>query len=513
MDRESAIDSIISKILDGERNLEKLKREASRDGSMIKNPEILARFPKDRITHEIKKLLLKKPTKTLSGVSPIAVMIRPQDSCSHSCIYCPFTGMAAKSYTGLEPAAMRSREHNFDSFLQTSDRVRQFEGAGHSGEKCEVIVMGGTFLEMSARYKRSFIKGIYDGLNSSRSENLEAAMAANERSSHRAVGLTIETRPDVCIPYIDEMLSYGATRVELGVQHPDDDIYRVINRGHTVQDVIDATRHLKNCGFKVLYHIMPGLPGSDPSEDILAIRLIFEDPSFRPDMLKIYPTLVLEDTPLHRMMQKGEFRPYSAEQAADVISEFYRHIPPYVRVMRIQRDIPAQRIESGVRKSNLRELVEKRLHEKKIVPHEIRYREIGLNKKTDLRGFEIHNREYIASDAKETFLSFEDEDGLIAGFARLRLPKESIRSEINSNTALLRELHVYGKSLPISAKPLNAKEGVQHKGLGESLLHEAEEIARCDGRNRMVIISGVGAREYYAKHGYSRLGPYMARDL
>lgn len=508
MDRERDIDHIISRILAGERNLEKLKREASRNGSMIKNPEILERFPGEKLTDEIKQLLLKKPTKTLSGVTPVAVMIKPQDSCSHSCIYCPFTGLAAKSYTGLEPAAMRSRQHGFDPFLQASERVKQYEGAGHSGEKCEVIVMGGTFLEMDPAYKRSFIKGVYEGLNGKRSDNLEDALKENEQSEHRAIGLTIETRPDVCISHIDEMLSYGATRVELGVQHPDDDIYRIINRGHTVRDVMDATRHLKNCGFKVAYHIMPGLPGSNPEEDMLAIRWIFEDPGFRPDMLKIYPTLVLEGTQLHEMMKKGEFRPYSTEQAADVISDFYCHIPKYVRVMRIQRDIPAQKIESGVTKSNLRELVEKKIREKGIKPAEIRYREIGLNKKTDLEGFEITPMEYPASGAKEVFLSYENEDGLIAAFTRLRLPKESLRPEIDSNSALIRELHVYGKSLPLSS------EGeIQHKGMGASLLKEAETVAKYDGRDRMVIISGVGARKYYEKQGYSRLGPYMAKSI
>ncbi len=508
--REEAIDFIIKAILAGSSNIELVKREAARKyklGSMIKKPEILARFPKDQLTPKIKELLLKKPTKTLSGVTPVAVMIRPQDSCNHACIYCPFTGKAAKSYTGLEPAAMRSIQNNFDPFSQTSERISQYVAAGHSADKCEVIIMGGTFLEMDEQYKYSFIKGVYEGLNNKRSETLDQAISENETSPHRAIGLTIETRPDACP--VDEILSFGATRVELGVQHPDDDIYKKINRGHTVSDVIQSTANLKNSALKVLYHIMPGLPGSNPQKDISMVKQLFENPDFRPDMLKIYPTLVLENTELFRMMESGNYSPYPAEEAADIISEFYRYIPKYVRVMRIQRDIPANKIEGGVRKSNLREMVESRLREKGIVPNEIRYREVGLNlnSKTNLDDFILERFDYEASKCKEIFLSFE-KDGFIAAFLRLRFPDESSRPEIDGTTALIRELHVYGTSVPI-----NSPGQVQHQGFGIRLLQEAEKIAQDNGRKKMVIISGVGVREYYAKHGYSRLGPYMSKIL
>ncbi len=508
--RKEAIDFIIRAILEGSRNLEAVKRQAARKyklESMIKKPEILARFPKDKLTPEIRELLLKKPTKTLSGVTPVAVMIRPRDSCNHACIYCPFTGKAAKSYTGLEPAAMRSIQHDFDPFSQVSDRIAQYIAAGHSADKCEIIIMGGTFLEMDEQYKHSFIKGVYEGLNNKRSETLDQAISENEKSSHRAIGLTIETRPDACP--VDEILGFGATRVELGVQHPDDDIYKRINRGHSVSDVIQSTANLKNSALKVLYHIMPGLPGSNPEKDIGMVKRLFEDPDFRPDMLKIYPTLVLENTELFRLMESGKYQPYSAEEAADTISEFYRHIPKYVRVMRIQRDIPANKIESGVSKSNLRELVESRLREKGIDPDEIRYREIGLNTgaNTNLDDFTLERFDYVASRSKEIFLSFE-KDGLIAAFIRLRLPDRSTRPEIDDTTALIRELHVYGTSVPISSPGR-----VQHQGFGIRLLQEAEKIAGSYDRKKMIIISGVGVRPYYAKHGYSRLGPYMSKMI
>ncbi|MBN1170404.1 tRNA uridine(34) 5-carboxymethylaminomethyl modification radical SAM/GNAT enzyme Elp3 [Candidatus Micrarchaeota archaeon] len=499
-----AVEFIISRILAGERNLDAIKRQASgKYGKMVKNPAILERFPKDMLTSEIKALLLKKPAKTLSGVTPVAVMIKPENSCRWNCIYCPFTGLAAKSYTGFEPAAMRAKQFNFDPYLQSSGRVKQFEGGGHATDKCEVIIMGGTFLEMDENYKRSFIQGVYEGLNGERSPCLEEAIAKNETSRHRAIGLTIETRPNIC--NVDEMLSYGATRCELGVQHADDEIYRLINRGHTVQDVIDSTENLKDSGFKVLYHIMPGLPGSSPEKDISFVKKLFQEPSFRPDMLKIYPTLVMEGTILHSWMKDGKYRPYSTEESAEIISEFYRYIPKYVRVMRIQRDIPAGKINSGVKKSNLRELVESRIREKGIMPMEIRYREAGLNKKVPEEFF-LHRFDYDACKGREVFLSYEN--NLIAGFLRMRFPGESPRKEIDNSTAIIRELHIYGSSVPIS----EAGE-IQHKGMGLSLLMESEKIAKEQGYEKMVIISGVGVRQYYARHGYSRLGPYMAKKL
>ncbi len=512
--KREAISFIIGRILAGmpdKPGLEGIKREASRRfGCMVTNPELLDAFPKDALSPQVRGLLLKKPTKTLSGVTPVAVMIQPQGSCRWGCVYCPFTGLAAKSYTGFEPAALRGRQSGFDPYLQASGRVRQFEGGGHATDKCEVIVMGGTFLEMAPEYKSSFIKGVYDGLNGFRSASLPESIAANEKARHRAIGLTIETRPDVCAGNIDEILSYGATRVELGVQHPDDRIYETINRGHTVRDVVDSTRALKDAAFKVLYHMMPGLPGRSPEKDISCIKGLFSSEEFRPDMLKIYPTLVMGGTVLERWAREGSYKPYTAEQAAEVISEFYRHIPKYVRVMRIQRDIPADRIKEGVRRSNLRELVEEKIREKGITPQEIRCREIGFSKKT-INGpadFRIGRFDYSASGGKESFLSFENDDGLIAGFLRLRFPGMSTRPEITGRAALVRELHVYG-----SEAPLEGEGPVQHRGLGAKLLDEAEGIAREGGRDKMVIISGVGVREYYSKRGYRLEGPYMTKRL
>jgi elongator complex protein 3 len=522
MKRDDAIDYILRGIIAGRTDVETLKHEACRKfrpDSILTNPELLAALQKRGMSASaamrLRRLLIKKPTRTLSGITPVAVMIRPEGSCRHGCIYCPAAGLAAKSYTGYEPAALRGRQFGFDPRLQTVSRLKQFEGGGHPADKCEIIVMGGTFLEMPADYRASFIRGIYDGLNGKKSGTLSGAIHANERAAHRAVGLSIETRPDVCVPYIGEMLSYGATRVELGVQHPDDRIYRLLNRGHTVKDVADSTRELKDSAFKVLYHIMPGLPGSDGKKDIAFLKKLFADQRFRPDMLKIYPTLVVPGTVLADWAGQGRFEPYPAEEAADIISEFYRHIPPYVRVMRIQRDIPAGRIQSGVKKSNLRELVEERLREKGILAREMRSREIGLRgRRYEPEDFTLRHLAYEASGAREHFLSCENDEGLMAGFLRMRFPKKSGRKGINPACALVRELHVYGSEVPISGGKRGAGHvAVQHLGLGAKLLEEAEALAAGAGKNRMLIISGVGAREYYRKHGYSLLGPYMEKKL
>ena len=526
---------IIKRILTGERNIRAIKSEAAlKFGSdaIVRNSDIIRiaiRLVKKKAGQNnakrianIIQILKRKPIRTLSGVTPVAVMIKPEGSCRWNCIYCPAAGKAAKSYTGEEPAALRARANNFDPTMQVKDRLNQFRIGGHPTSKCEIIVMGGTFLQMDEEYKQSFIKGIYDALNcnSNKRKNaktLAEAKKINETAKCRCVGLTIETRPDVCgEKEINEMLDYGTTRVELGVQHPDDKIYKIINRGHTVEDVIRATALLKDNGFKVLYHIMPGLPDSNPKKDIEMVRELFENPEFRPDMLKIYPALVTGGTKLHEMMKHGEYTPYSSEEAADLISEFYRYIPKYVRVMRIQRDIPAGLIQGGVKKSNLRELVENKIREKGIIPKEIRWREIGLNKEKLDGKFDIRTETYSASGGTELFISYENTtSGIIAGFLRLRIPNGLIqRKEIGKNTAIVRELHVYGNEETIGKKSAKASKTAQHTGIGRALLKEAEKIAKKRFmKSEMIINSGMGVRRYYYKLGYKSKGNYVAKNL
>jgi elongator complex protein 3 len=509
--RERAARHAASLIMQGKRTLHEIKQEASRKFGLpdfLRNSEILPFIPKNAPA-KIRTLLLKRPSRTASGVTPVALMVKPGGSCKFSCIYCPYTGKAAKSYTGEEPAALRARQFGFDSLAQVEGRLRHYSETGHPTDKCEGIVMGGTFLSMPRKYKRSFIKRMYDGFNHSQSRSIAHAKRLNESAKCRVVGLTIETRPDVCgKPHIREMLEYGATRVELGVQHPEDAIYKRIRRGHKAKDVENATRWLKDSAFKVCYHLMPGLPGSSPKKDIRMVKRLFSEGRFMPDMLKIYPTLVMGGTPLHAMMEKGEYSPYSAEEAAGVISEFYRHIPEWARVMRIQRDIPSGLIGAGVEKSNLRELVEQKIREKGIEAREIRRREIGRGK---FRGKDARllRTDYTASGGKETFLQFAASDKLL-GFLRLRLPGSPFLEEIPESTSLVRELHVYGPEAKIGRKASSA----QHRSFGTLLLKEAERIARQEhGSAKVAVISGVGAREYYFARGYKRDGPYVSKAL
>ena len=509
-DKKKAIEYIIAQIKKGRTEIDKIKREAAEKYKveMIKNSEVLKVAKEKNLSKDKLDMLLKKPVRTRSGITTIAVMIKPEASCIHGCIYCPYTGKAAKSYTGEEPAALRSRNAGFDPVKQVKSRLKQYKETGHPTDKCEVIVMGGTFLETDEKYKQKFIKKIYDTLNGKAAKTIEAAKKLNERAKHRVVGLTIETRPDVCgEKQVDEMLGYGATRVELGVQHPDNNIYKIINRGHGITEVVKATSLLKDSTFKVLYHIMPGLPESDKNLDIEMAKKLFHEERFKPDMLKIYPTLTIKGTKLYKMMKKGKYTPYTAEEAADIIAEMFRYIPKYCRVMRIQRDIPANLIDAGVKKSNLRELVEEKMKNKKIKPLEIRSREIGLqeHRKED---FEIRRLNYYASGGRESFISYEN-DEVIAGFVRLRFPGTSTyRDEITRKTGLIRELHVYGRE-----EKLGSKGEVQHTGIGKQLLAEAENVARKEGMEKMIILSGTGVRPYYRKLGYKLEGPYVSKKL
>lgn len=509
--REKAAEYAASLLLAGKAGLHEIKREASVKFGLpdfLRNSEILARLPKSA-PGRIRRLLLKRPSRTASGVTPVALMVKPGGSCRFSCIYCPYTGKAAKSYTGEEPAALRARQYGFDARAQVEGRLRHYLETGHPTDKCEAIVMGGTFLTMPEAYRRAFIKRMYDGFNGKPSRNIPHAKRINETAKRRVIGLTIETRPDVCRkPHINEMLGYGATRVELGVQHPDDSIYARVGRGHTVGDVVNATGWLKDSAFKVCYHIMPGLPGSNPKKDVRMVKALFSDSRFMPDMLKIYPTLVMEGTKLYEMARKGEYSPYSAEEAADVISEFYRHIPEWVRVMRIQRDIPSALIGAGVEKSNLRELVERAIRKKGINAREIRCREVG-SKPFTANEAKLLRIDYRASGGKEIFLSFEAK-GKLLGFVRLRIPASPFRREIMESAALIRELHVYGSETGIGKKGSSA----QHRSFGSALLNEAERVAAEEfGKNELIIISGVGAKEYYFARGYKRKGPYVSKRL
>lgn len=455
---------------------------------------------------------MRKISRTISGVTPVAVMTKPS-GCPGQCIYCPNDTSVPRSYTTASPAVLRGIRFDFDPYRQVEARLRMFRVMQHPTEKVELIVMGGTFLSTPQEYQYGFIKGLYDALNGVESASLEEAMRANETAFSRCVGLCVETRPDWCGSIeIARMLDFGVTRVELGVQTIDDSIYRLVKRGHGVQDVALATKSLKDAGFKVHYHWMPGLPGSDAKHDLELSRQLFEDERFRPDGMKLYPTLVVKGTELERWFLEGRYRPYDMEELAQLLVDIKLIIPPYVRISRLMRDIPVQFIVAGCRDLALRDALKKRMAESKQTCRCTRCREYGHRARQGMRMSvpSLRRLDYRASGGTEIFLSFEDERDTLFGLLRLRIPDRKDKSE--SCTSLVRELHVFGPEVPLSGYDDSA---AQHKGLGKALLHEAERIA-CDEFHctEMAILSGVGAKEYYrAEFGYQRQGSYMRKHM
>ncbi|KAA0011605.1 MAG: tRNA uridine(34) 5-carboxymethylaminomethyl modification radical SAM/GNAT enzyme Elp3 [Thermoplasmata archaeon] len=460
---------------------------------------------------EIRKVLMRKPVRTISGVAIIAVMSSPYP-CPHGrCIPCPGgPPYSPQSYTGKEPASLRAMRNKFDPYLQTKERLKQLKAIGHPTDKIDLIVMGGTFPARDFAYQNWFIKRCYDAMNGKNAKSLEEAKKLNETALHRCIGLTIETRPDWCqLQHVERMLYMGATRVEIGAQILDDRILYEMGRGHTVMDIIEATRILKDAGFKVCYHIMPGLPGSNRDKDIASFRRMFMDERFRPDMLKIYPTLVVKPSKLYEKWLKGEYKPLDEEEAIEIVSEMKKYVPEWVRIQRIERDIPSNLIEMGIKRSNLRELVRNYMKKRGWECRCIRCREIGHKcAGKEIGELEVTKREYIASGGREIFISVENrEKDVIVAYCRLRIPSMPY---IKENSAIVRELKVHGPMVEIGRK--DAKKW-QHKGLGKILIHEAEKIALKWGKERLLILSGIGAKEYYRKIGYKEYGVYMAKSL
>ncbi len=474
------------------------------------NYEVLKRVPEE-YREVVEPLLRNKPVRTLSGVAPVAVMTSPAD-CPHGrCVYCPggVPNNTPQSYTGREPAALRAGMHSYDPYLQTSSRLDQLRAIGHPTDKVDLIIMGGTFTSRPDEYQGWFVTRCFDAMNGQDSADIEAAHSLNEAAGARCVGLTVETRPDwFSERQVEHAMRLGATKVEFGVQILDDAILRGVRRGHLVKDVADATARSKDAGLKVAYHMMPGLPGSDLKNDLRSFRMMIEDERFKPDMLKIYPTLVVKGTELYEEWAAGRYKPPTVEETVGLLVEVKKQMPPWVRILRIQRDIPVQLIEDGVRKSHLRELVMRELRDQGSRCRCLRCREIGHQPtgREAPKGSDVVLRDavYPASGGTEHFISFEvpSSDSII-GYARLRLPGPG-----GPEAALVRELHVYGQMLPFSERRLGAW---QHRGYGEQLMAECERTAFGGGYPRVRVTSGVGARSYYRRLGYEKRGCYMEK--
>jgi len=439
------------------------------------------------------------------------VMTTPS-GCPGRCVYCPTYSATPQSYTPLSPAVIRARAADYDAYRQVKRRVAQLTDMGHPTDKIELIVMGGTFLSTPVEYQYQFIKDCFDALNGSVSATLEESQRINEAAKLRCVALCIETRPDVCGENeIRHMISFGATRVELGVQVLDNAIYEKVHRGHTVSDVIQATALLKRYGFKAHYHWMPGLPGSTANHDLEMSKELFSNSSFRPDGLKIYPTMVVEGTTLESWYKDKLYTPYSDTEMLQLIADIKTIVPHYVRISRVLRDIPANYILGGLRDS-IRDTVRELMASQGKACRCIRCREQGhrLKNKWKIGVPKLVAREYYASEGRELFLSYEDEQETLFGLLRLRIENQPPAIfETSAPLALVRELHVFGSEMAIGQRDHQA---VQHQGIGKALLTEAERIAFAEvGAPSIAILSGVGARNYYAEQGYVLQSGYMVK--
>ncbi|MGD8918651.1 MAG: tRNA uridine(34) 5-carboxymethylaminomethyl modification radical SAM/GNAT enzyme Elp3, partial [Nitrosopumilaceae archaeon] len=482
---------------------------------MPKSHEILSMVKGEEFS-KLRKVLLKKPIKTGSGVAVIALMPKPY-ACPHGrCTYCPggVEFNSPNSYTGKEPSTLNAIENKYDPKLQITTKIDKLIAYGHDPSKMELVIVGGTFLFMPRDYQENFIKSCYDALNGLDSKNLQEAKSNNERAQIRNVGFTIETKPDYCKKeHVDWMLNYGITRIEIGVQSLQERVYKIVNRGHNYNDVTESFQISKDAGYKIVAHMMPGLPSVTPAEDISDFKKLFEDPKLKPDMLKIYPSLVLENTPMYEEYKQGKYSPYSNEDLINVLTEMKKIVPKWVRIMRVMREIGPEEIVAGPKLGNLRQIVHQNLAKQGISCKCIRCREAGLSKKNfDEQFLNLNRINYESSGGNEVFLSYEDSDESIYGFLRLRNPSIlAHRKEIEKDSCIVRELHVYGKSLKVGEK---GEKEIQHSGLGKKLMKEAEKISREEfDANRLLVISAIGTREYYRKLGYSLYGPYMCKSL
>ncbi len=557
-----------------EQDLQSLKTELCGKHSLEKVPtniNILMSLPPTK-AEEQKKRLLTKPVRSRSGVSVVAVMTSPKN-CPHGrCVYCPGGmnsefGDVPQSYTGNEPATMRAERASYNPYVQVFNRLEQYVVSGHSPEKVELIIMGGTFPSYEEEYQESFVKRCFKAMNDFGKEfydegeldiegfkqffelpgdvkdqdrvdrvqekirkfedseteegeskgaemSLKEVQEENEISNIRCVGLTIETRPTSSDKMLEEakrMLKQGCTRVELGVQSVFDDVLKANGREHTTEEVKESIEVLKDLGFKLNFHMMLGLLGGGGErisleKDVESLNRVFEEPGYRPDMLKIYPCMVMKGTELYKKYKEGDYTPITTEEAVEVLREAKKSIPEYCRVMRVQRDIPTEYTEAGVDRTNLRQILHQVMETNNEECRCIRCREI---KEEEVSETEINVRSYDSSGGREFFISLvEPELDRVVGFCRLRLPDQHLTSEVDEGTAIIRELHVYGAS-----EEIGSEGKTQHRGFGKKLLKKAEEEAKKNRVERLLVISGVGAREYYRKHNYEREGVYMRKYL
>lgn len=469
---------------------------------------------------KIEQLLKTRPVRSLSGVVNVSVLTKPY-RCPGKCLYCPSVADMPKSYLHGEPAAERASRLGFDPYLQIQKRIEVLQASGHPTGKLEVRVIGGTWSAYEEKYKIWFVKKCFEAANGQKNlkENyrisslstlkmgLKKSQKKNETAEHRIVGLSFETRPD-CINLEEslEMKNFGATKIELGVQSIYDDVLRLNHRGHGVAETIAATSLLRNLGFKIAYQMMLNLPGSNPKRDVIMFEKLFSDPAFKPDYIKIYPCALVKEAPLYKKYLAGQFEPYDENTLVETIKSIKKIVPRYVRIERIIRDIPSGLIVAGGAKvSNLRQIIDEEVKKEKWHCQCIRCREIKGKESAGSPVMFVD--EYEASNGKEYFISFEDKKrSCLYSLLRLRITL----GHGNKNTAIVREVHVYGQAADISDN--NSR--TQHKGLGLKMIKEAERISRKAGCQKIAVISGVGVRDYYRrKLRYKLWSGYMVKNI
>src|ERR1043165_2111673 len=464
-----------------------------------------------------------KPMRTLSGVTTVTVLTKPYP-CPGKCIFCPTDVRMPKSYLPDEPGAMRAVEHQFDPYAQVRSRITQLESLGHPTDKIELLILGGTWSSYRRDYQEWFVKRCFDAMNAltpgpsplSKEAKLEAGAlekvhTLNETTHHRNVGLVIETRPDEITPNELRWLRHlGVTKVQMGAQSLDDHILELNKRGHDVECTRRATALLRAAGFKIVLHWMPNLLGATPASDREDFARLWND--FCPDEIKIYPNQLLANAELYEYWQRGEFKPYTTEELIDLIADIKPTIPRYCRVNRVIRDIPSTNVVDGNRRTSLRQDVHEEMQRRGTHCECVRCREVR-GKPVHAELLKLDDMVYQAGAAEEHFLSYVTPDDKLAGFIRLSLPgKDSPQTGMSDldSAALIREVHVYGQSLPVGAE----KEGAaQHAGLGTRLIKQAELIAKANGFQRMAVISAVGTRGYYLERGFERRELYLTKNL
>lgn len=443
---------------------------------------------------ELLALLTTRKIRTLSGVAIIAVLTKPYP-CPGNCLYCPSEKAMPKSYLSNEPAVMRAVRYNFDPFKQVKYRLKALAENGHPTDKCELIVMGGTWSYLPHHYQEWFLKRCFDAFNEYRlgAKDLATAKKRNETAPHRVVGLTLETRPDYITPEEGErMRKLGATRIELGIQAVDDKLLKLNRRGHNVKTSIQAVKILRDLGFKLTFHLMPNLPGANLKKDLAMFNALWSRPEWRPDQIKIYPCVVTKNSDLYALWQQGKYHAYTDQELIKLLSTIKKNIPPYVRIARLIRDIPEESIIAGNKITNLRQI----LQQQGVPCKCLRCREPHGNVE-NAKQAELKIIKYKVLDAQEIFLSYADKKYCYA-FCRLHLGAK----------AIIRELHTYGQLLPLG-KPGE----IQHFGFGKKLLAQAEILAKQKKYTELSVIAGVGVREYYRKLGYCLKNEYMLKIL